>query len=383
MVRLFVLAAAALLPVAVDSKTVTIHNDQPRLAVDGSYVDAHDGKIVYHNGTYFLYGESYGNQTMAEPYPWKTEPRLLVYTSPDLVHWTCRGEPLPMVGGTQWIPNVIFDNKTNRFIMWLGAGGWRSATSDDGIHFTPSKYGAFASRFGPSARTDGTGLFVDDDGTGYVIFASNPDFPGGCPPEVTDCHHQGHFVSIERLSDDLLTTSQQNVSGIFPDDYVESPSLFKRKGVYYATYGSCCCGCQEGGGQVVFTAPSIHGPWTRQAHADINCRDASAPVCGGYGKRAGQAAELVYPAQWWGVSTIPLASGGEQLIFNGRRWLSGPNHPEGCHDICGNKGDRASCRSSTYYLHSDMSVWYPLEFDDSTGAILPFKELPSYTLDIA
>ena len=25
---------------------VTIRNDEPRLAVDGSYVDAHDGKIV-------------------------------------------------------------------------------------------------------------------------------------------------------------------------------------------------------------------------------------------------------------------------------------------------------------------------------------------------
>ena len=37
------------------------------------------------------------------------------------------------------------------------------------------------------------------------------------------------------------------VSGFFPDDFVESPSLFKRGGRYYVTYGSCCCGCQEGG----------------------------------------------------------------------------------------------------------------------------------------
>ena len=36
---------------------------------------------MYHNGTFFLYGEAYGNQTLAAPYPWKLWPRLKVYTS--------------------------------------------------------------------------------------------------------------------------------------------------------------------------------------------------------------------------------------------------------------------------------------------------------------
>ena len=36
------------------------------------------------------------------------------------------------------------------------------------------------------------------------------------------------------------------------------------------------------GGQVVFKAGSIHGPWVRQTHADINCKNASSPVCGGF-----------------------------------------------------------------------------------------------------
>jgi hypothetical protein len=35
---------------AIAAKTVTIHNDRPRLDVDGNYLDAHDGKIVAHNG---------------------------------------------------------------------------------------------------------------------------------------------------------------------------------------------------------------------------------------------------------------------------------------------------------------------------------------------
>eukprot|EP01050_Picozoa_sp_SAG11_P030963 SAG11_NODE_9394_length_916_cov_1.313341_1_plen_89_part_00 len=62
------------------AKKVTIHNDQARRDTNGDYVDAHDGKIVFHAGTYFLYGEAYGNQTLATPYPWHAWSRLKVYT---------------------------------------------------------------------------------------------------------------------------------------------------------------------------------------------------------------------------------------------------------------------------------------------------------------
>ena len=84
------------------------------------------------------------------------------------------------MGGTLWIPNVIYDERSRTFIMWYGSGGWSTATSADGVHFTPAHTG-FSSRFGPKAGTDGTGIFIDDDGTGYVAFASNPpgfDEPG-------------------------------------------------------------------------------------------------------------------------------------------------------------------------------------------------------------
>ena len=49
------------------ARTVTIQTDAARRDVDGNYIDAHDGKIVEHGGTYFLYGESYGNQTLVRP----------------------------------------------------------------------------------------------------------------------------------------------------------------------------------------------------------------------------------------------------------------------------------------------------------------------------
>ena len=52
------------------AKSVTIFNDRPRVDVNGNIVDAHDGMILEHNGTFFLYGERYGNQSLETPYPW-------------------------------------------------------------------------------------------------------------------------------------------------------------------------------------------------------------------------------------------------------------------------------------------------------------------------
>lgn len=389
------LAIMALVADVADARRIIIRNDMPRLAVDGTVVDAHDGMLLEHKGTYFLYGESYGNQTLATAYPWASRPRLLVYTSQDLMNWTCRGDPLPMESGTLWIPNVIYHAATARFIMWYGSGGWKSATSNDGIHFTPSKYGVFYSRFGAEARTDGTGLLVDDDGVGYVAFAvgfpgfdqlkwpvdpapAHPGWPGH------DAHNYGHIVTIERLSDDLLTSTKINVTGWFPDDLVESPSLFKRGSKYYLTYGSCCCGCQVGSGVVVFTASHIQGPWTRQpVHSDLNCRNASQPICGG-GHMRSTAAKYVFDAQWWSASAITLGNGGTQRLLFGRRWLSGPHVPDGCHDICGNRGKPELCQrgGAKYLLKTDYSVWYPLEFEPATGALAPFREMPSFELEL-
>jgi hypothetical protein len=141
--------------------------------------------------------------------------------------------------------------------------------------------------------------------------------------------------------------------------------------------------------QVIFTAKAVQGPWTRQRpHADINCRNASAAVCGGYSLRDASYRDLVYHAQWWGPSFIPLASGDSQVLLLGRRWLSGPNLPAGCYDICGNgaplgHGDKAACQrgGERYEMRSDSSVWYPLRFA-ADGSIYPIVRVPNYTMEL-
>jgi beta-xylosidase len=153
--------------------------------------------------------------------------------------------------------------------MWYGCGQWCVATSEDGLVF--SNITLQYSRYGSSDSTDGTGVFIDDDGTGYVIFSSP---------------NHNHSVSIERLSADYLSSTHQLIATL-PDTMVESPSLFRRNGIYYATYGSCCCACRAGSGQVVNWALSPAGPWKRQMpHPDINCVDATAQICGEYGPSA-------------------------------------------------------------------------------------------------
>jgi hypothetical protein len=73
-----------------------------------------------------------------------------------------------------------------------------------------------------------------------------------------------------------------------------------------------------------------------------------------------------------------------QLVWVGRRWLSGPNLPQGCNDICGNAGKAQLCQvgGADFEMRSDFHVWYPLEFDADTGAILPMRHLDSFQLDL-
>ena len=344
-------------------KLVTIRNDSPKLDVNGNNVDAHDGCIVAHSGVYYLYGEAYANATGGTfPGDWGNSPQLAVYTSPDLIAWTYRGSPLSdeTADATKWIPNVLWSEAQQRFIMWGGSGDWFVATSLDGVAFN-LETAHTTSRLG--GGTDGTGFFIDTDGQGYIAFS------------WTGAGYD-HVTSIERLAPDLLSSSKVNVSGFFPDNYNESPGLFKHGSTYYLTYGSCCCACRGGGGVVVFTAPSIEGPWTRQAvNADVNCANATATICGGFGARTTNRDQLVYNAQWWGPSFIPLKNGTTQVIYTGRRWLSGfANNPD-CDDMCGNGGGRggaASCETPAYLLRSDFDVWR-----ECAGAALAVRAEPA------
>ena len=108
--------------------------------------------------------------------------------------------------------------------------GFQVGTSLDGVSFTRLPR-IVPTQLGPGwGGGEGT-LFVDDDeaATAYVIFEA-----GVTEPSNASFTHRIH---IARLSEDYTTTTSLVVE-LFPDSFVEAPSMFKRGGRYYATYGT-------------------------------------------------------------------------------------------------------------------------------------------------
>lgn len=242
----------------------------------GDAIDAHDGEIAYFNGTYYLYGTSYGCG-----FEWghKDAPfcGFKVYTSKDLINWTDKGE-LFDASSALWQtrcngntygcfrPHVIYNQRTSKYVLWINVydnvSGYRVFTSK-------SPVGPFTEQAEPklavNSHAPAGGLnngdhdtFVDDDGTAYLAY--------------TDWRTGGR-IAIEQLSPDYLTGTGHVITGITAGS-TEAPSLFKRKGIYYLLYSDPNCGYCAGTGTSYRTASSPMGPWS----AGIKISDNS---CGG------------------------------------------------------------------------------------------------------
>ena len=159
----------------------------------------------------------------------------------------------------------MYSETRKKFIIYWSASqaeccaaNWGVAQSNDGVHFELVTMTGTSS-FGADVSLDGSSLLIDDDGIGYVAYDAM-QVPG----------EKDHIVAIDRLSSDLLSSSNVRMH-VFPDYFVEGAMLFKRKGIYYSIYGSCCCACRQGSGAVVFSSNNIQGPWKRQSR-DVNCK---------------------------------------------------------------------------------------------------------------
>jgi hypothetical protein len=235
-----------------------------RFDTNGNAVDAHDGKIEFFEGLYYLYGTSYGCG-----YQWGVAGApfcgFKAYSSPDLVHWTDRG--FLFDGATQtwqqrcngstygcYRPHVIHDRSTGRYVLWINvydnSVGFRVLTSA-----TPA--GPFAEVAVPTLAVNDAapvaGLnngdhdtFVDDDGTAYLAF--------------TDWRTGGR-IAIEKLDASYTSGTGAHVEAVTPGS-TEAPALFRRNGVYYLTYSDPNCGYCGGTGTSYRTASSPLGPWS-------------------------------------------------------------------------------------------------------------------------
>ena len=167
------------------------------------------------------------------------------YATSDFTAWQNLGVALPLSArhaGIEFRPSVVFNEKTNLFVMWyedrgIGETGYAVAVSK-----TPG--GPFRTTH-TNVTMPGSGkigdfnIFVDDDGvayhvrTGFDIVRLNANFTG--PTTLV-----ASFQTPKRS---------------------EGPTMFKRNGYYYVTAGTVCCACVGGASIYVLASPNIAGPY--------------------------------------------------------------------------------------------------------------------------
>jgi hypothetical protein len=265
---------------------------------DGVHINAHGGGILFHDGTYYWFGEhkvegKAGNQARVG---------IACYSSRDLYNWRNEGIVLPVSQDTTSLitsgciierPKVIFNEKSGRFVMWFhhelkgmgykaamtglavsdkvtgpyeyvrslrpNAGQWPVNIPDTSreafLDFAEMEWwspewkqavdqGALVSRDfeGGQMARDMT-LFVDDDGTAYHIHSSE----------------ENQTLHISELSEEYTEFTGKYVR-VQPGKSNEAPAIFKRKGKYFMI-ASGCTGWKPNAARLL-SADSIMGEWT-------------------------------------------------------------------------------------------------------------------------
>ena len=339
----------------------------------GVHVNAHGGGILYHDGTYYWYGENKSDSTSSAMVG------IMCYSSKNLTDWNNEGAVLPVVlndstsdivqGCVMERPKVIYNEKTEKFVMWfhleLKGKGYAAARSAVAVSDSPTgpfkyirserinpgvlpfdmnetqramldtldaeKYKEWwtpmwyeAIRKGLFVKRDLQGgqmardmqLFVDEDGKAYHIYSSEDNLT----------------LQIAELSDDYLTHTGKYVR-MAPAGHNEAPAIFKKSdGTYWMiTFG--CTGWDPNEARM-FSAPSIWGLWTQHPNP---CR--------------GKKSEITFGGQ--STYVLPVPGKKDAFIFMADIWR--PKHP-----------------SDARY------IWLPIQFENG----VPYIEwMDSWTLD--
>lgn len=208
---------------------------------DGNPINAHGGGIMYHEGTYYWYGEYKGDSTYRLEWVttwecWRADAGgVSCYSSKDLLNWKFEGVVLPStphdttsdLHPSQVIerPKVIYNDKTKKFVMWMHieSPDYEKAHAGVAISDTPTGQFTYLGSFKPNGNDsrDQT-VFKDDDGRAYHIYSSEWNktlYIGLLNDEYTQ--HTGkytrNFINLSR----------------------EAPAVFKHEGKYYLISSGC------------------------------------------------------------------------------------------------------------------------------------------------
>ncbi|MGF7146356.1 hypothetical protein HNQ56_004823 [Anaerotaenia torta] len=261
------------------------------------------------------------------------------YTSEQLDRvYTCINDTLSIIER----PKMIYNEKTGKYIIWFHADGPTStsnssyAAASAGVAICDTPYGPFKfiDRYRlntcPEDQEDqypaskgmarDMNLFVDDDGTAYIIYSSEENLT----------------LYISKLNDTytyLAADPEKAVYGVdfirlFPGAQREAPAMFKKDGRYYMMTSGCTGWAPNP--SKMFMADSILADWTDMGDPCV-----------------GDTQRTTFDSQ---STCIFLADKESQTyIYMGDRWFS---------------EDLANSRY----------VWLPVDFDKEGNAFISFVE---------
>jgi hypothetical protein len=195
----------------------------------GNPIQAHGGGVLLVDGYYYWFGENRNSDG--------TFYAVSAYRSQDLVRWEFVNHVLRETSAAGLDPanverpKVVFNAATGKYVMWMhwengkDYGDARAAVASSSSVAGNYTYHGSARPLVDSGVTDhdkpgymsrDCNLFVDDDGKGYFISASNENYDLNLYQRTAD------YLAVERL-----------VAVLFKGGHREAPALFKRNGVYF------------------------------------------------------------------------------------------------------------------------------------------------------
>lgn len=275
-------------------------------------IQAHGGGILYDekSATYYWYGEARNASVMPENLrryaEWGWRVGVSCYSSKDLYNWKCESLALEMLEGDDLSypqsdirvgevlerPKVIYNEKTDKYVMWMHIDNGSYGYSRAGVAVSDSPTGPFTylGSFRPCGKMsrDMT-IFKDDDNQAYLYFSTDEN---GC-------------LACVKLADDYLSCTNELDYCIWWK-WREAPAVFKYDNTYYMIT-SGCTGWDANAADFA-TAPTPQGPWTQRGNPCV-----------------GSGAEKTFGSQ--SAWVLPIDSKAGKFIFIGDIWRPS-NHSE-------------------------------------------------------
>lgn len=228
--------------------SVTITNGSDWLDTAGNPIQANSGNILKVGSTYYWYGEHAVSGKFDS---------VNVYTSTDLKNWTFSNAILTKDSATELAsskierPKVIYNASTKQYVLWAhyengtdyNLGRVAVATSS-----TPNGKFTYEGSFRPlDYESRDMTVFVDTDGTGYLITASRKN--GGANDTMAIFKMNASYTGVESF-----------VGWQFENAYREAPAVVKKGNRYYL-FTSQAAGWYPNQGAYA-TASSMTGTWS-------------------------------------------------------------------------------------------------------------------------